>query len=135
MFKVGSIKESTAAEVEIRHPVTGDGMGAYVTLLGPEHEVRRALAFSHARKVRAELHRTGKIPVTDPEEEADEATERLVKSLTAWRGICDESGEPIAHSAEAVRKLVSASENAWLRAQLLIAMDERERFIKTSAAS
>lgn len=133
-FKIGSITDALDAEVELKHPGTGVGLGAFVRLAGPEHPTRKALMFSRARKMRAALQRVGRVEIGDPEEEFDESLERLSQCVLGWRGIEGDAG-PLAFSTGAARALLGDPGNAWIREQLQLALDQREVFIRTSASA
>lgn len=132
-FKIGSIQDALSAPVEIKDPSTGASVGATVTLAGPEHPKRKAVEFSRQRKQRASFQKTGKLDLGDPED--DEATniDTLIACTLGWEGITDDAGKPIAYSESAAATLYATDGQGWLRAQLLAALGERDRFIKTSA--
>lgn len=131
-FEIGSITDALSAEVELKHPGTGAGLGAFFTLAGPEHPVRRRIAFDRARKMREQLQRLGRVELADPEEEADDAIERLVSSILGWRGL-SRGGAALAFSVDAARALLDDPKNSWIRDQLQEALDKRNVFITTSA--
>jgi hypothetical protein len=134
MFDINSIKDVTTAEVSLKHPLTGELLGATVTLAGPEHSTRKAIEFAKQRKLRAAVLKTGRVEASDPEEDILDAVEKLAACTLGWTGISEE-GLPLEFSKAAAAKLYGAEGNTWLRDQVFAAMDERSRFIKACATS
>lgn len=145
-MKIGStaaIVDLDSAEVEITNPLTGAGVNAFVTLAGPENERRKAWEFGRQRKVRADIQRTGKLAVTDPEEDELDQIEVLLQCVLDWRGFAEDDvkqadgtvvpGAPIPFSKEAARQLFQNKDYAWLRGQLMGRLRDRDLFIKVSA--
>lgn len=115
------------AEVRIKNPTTGAPTSMVVQLAGPEHPDRKRIAFAKSRRMRAALAKTGKIPVSDPEEDEQDETDMLVACTIEWRG----ASTPF--SKDAARKLYSDPKRRWLRDQVLAALNERELFTRASA--
>jgi hypothetical protein len=134
MLKVGSIHDTQSAEIAIKDPTTGKKL-ATVTMAGPEHPKRKAIEFSKQRRMITALARSGKIENIDPVELEQDKIDLLVACTLAWDGIADAKGEPIPCTAENARTLYSADGHGWLRKSLYEAMDERDRFIASSAAA
>ena len=134
MFDVKTITEVSEAEVEILHPITGEGLGAFVTLAGPEHPDRKSLEFARQRKVRAEVQRSGKYDIPEPEDYAEDQTEKLVACTLGWREFARD-GQPIDFSKAEARAMFGSAGMTWMRDQLLAALEQRTRFIKTSVTS
>lgn len=134
MFDVNTIRDKDLVEVEVKNPKTGEGVGAFVTIAGPEHPDRKALEFARQRRVREEVQRNRRVPVGDPEEEAAEALDVLVACTFGWRGFGDK-GVEIPFTKDAARALFSRPELAWLRGQLLLDLQRGDLFIETSATS
>lgn len=127
-------EDATSAEVRIKHPETGAPTSMVITIAGPEHPARRRIAFDRQRKVRAQIQRTGKMQLQDPEDDLADDTELLVACTLGWSGLVM-AGQPVAHSAKAARDLYEDPKRRWLRAQVRAALDERELFIKRSASN
>lgn len=132
MLDIDSIQEVAEAEVQLRHPVTKAPLGAFVTLAGPEHPKRRAIAFERQRRVRAGLQKTGRIQLDDPEQSAEEDLAFLAACTLGWKGLAH-GGAAIPYSETAAADLYSRPELAWLRAQVMEALNERENFIRGSS--
>lgn len=134
MFNPKTITDEASAEIEVKNPVTGEGVGAFVTLAGPEHPDRKALEFARQRKVRAAVTRTGKFEAPEPEDYELELTDKLVACTLGWKGIGEDNVETPFTKA-AAQALFSDPKTVWLRDQLLAALGDRDRFIKTSATA
>jgi hypothetical protein len=129
---MGSVVDVESAEIEVKR----DGKVLfYVTLAGPEHPKRKALAFNKQRRLQAVLQRTGKLELTDPEEMEQEDLDTLVASTLAWREVEDAQGNPLPCTPENVRAFYSFEGHGWIRKYLKEAMEDRERFIKGSAVT
>ena len=89
---------------------------------GPEHPERKRLVFARQRRLRATLAKTGKVPVSDPEEDEAEELDTLVACTLGWAGASE------AFSRDAVRRLYA--KKRWLRDQVAAALQERELFIR-----
>lgn len=131
-----SIATVDAAEVELLHPVTGEGTGAFVSLAGPEHPQRKAEVMAMLRRQRVRgaqqaqrFARGAKLDVPDPEDEERESMEMLARSILGWRGT-KRGGELVAFSAQAVKDLLADPKCAWIVKQLLRAMNNDELFIR-----
>lgn len=135
MFKILSIIDAASAVVDLKHPISGEPLGASVTLAGPEHATRKALDFAKQRRLRKSFQKTGKFELGDPADDELDLTEKLVACTLDWKGFTDDAGTEIPYSKSAVSKLYATDGLGWLRAQVLTAMDERERFITACATS
>lgn len=134
MFKIGSIIDAPEAAVDIKDPATGRRI-ASITLAGPEHPKRKAIAFARQRRLRAAMAKTGKLELPDPAEQEEQNIDLLVACTLGWQDIADEQGVPLACTAEAARKVYTRDGHGWLRDLLLAALEERDRFIASSAAA
>lgn len=134
MFDISAIKDALSAPIDIKHPVTGVPLGATVTLAGPEHPTRKAIDFAKQRKLRASIQKTGKLELSDPADDELDAIEKLASCTLGWSGITD-GDAAIEFTPTAALKLYGTDGMGWLRAQLLAAMEERERFISACAPS
>jgi hypothetical protein len=134
MFKVGTITDTDSADVDVKDPNTGKKI-ASVTLAGPEHPKRKSLLFAKQRRMRNVLQRTGKIELADPADEEQDNLDLLVSCTLGWKDFADAKGEALACTPENARGVFGAPGNGWLKSLLLSALEERDRFIKSSAES
>jgi len=128
MFDISTITDAQSASIDLKHPVTGALLGATVSLAGPEHPTRKAIDFNKQRKLRAAIQKSGKLELTDPADDELDGIEKLASCTLGWSGITD-GATVVEFSKAAALKLYSTEGMGWLRAQLLTAMEERERFI------
>lgn len=133
-FDLDAAAQLDAAELVLRHPVTGAPTAARITLAGPEHEARKAFVFARMRKHRAEFERAGRIAPTDPQDDAADEVAMLVACTLGWDGLAV-GGQPLAYSADACTRLYNDPRRAWVRDQVKAALDQRALFIAGSAAS
>jgi len=118
------------ATVRIKDPVTGAPTSMVITLAGPEHPDRKRRLHARQRRMRAAFAKNaGKLPVTDPEDEAAEQLDELVASTLGW------AGSSLPYSADAARQLYADPKRRWLCDQVQAALDERELFTRSSAAA
>lgn len=139
LFNPFDFEDAESTVVVIRNPLTGEPTGATVTVMGPTHPSRRQLDFAIASrdaKRMFEMMRKGRhAEQVDPEEEDKRVTERLVKYTVGWSGFASDDGRPLEFTPGAANKLYSAPQLCWLRDQIKEVADDRERFIKRSAAN
>lgn len=128
---INEVTDLPAAEVEILHPVTGQLTGAGITLIGPEHERRRALEFRQARRLRQRLTE-GAAEDDDGEAGRADWIDHLAACTEGWRGI-KRDGQAIEFSRAAARDLYT--QVGWLREQVGRALNNRALFIGSSASS
>jgi hypothetical protein len=120
-------KDVPTADVQIKTP---RGMtGWTITIAGPEHPNRKRITFAKQRRMRALMSKTGKLPINDPEEEAAEELDLLMSCTLSW------SGCPVPFSNDAMRALYSDPEYAYVREQVIAAMNERELFTRACSAA
>lgn len=133
-FDLDAYEDVTQAEVTIKDPVTGAPTALVITIAGPEHPARRKIMFERQRRARRELQRTGKLPVSDPAEDEETENEVMAACTLAWRGLV-RAGKPVECTPAAALALYQDPKRRWLRDQVKTAMDEREAFIRRSAAT
>jgi hypothetical protein len=108
-------------------------------LAGPEHAGRRALDQARARRMRAEMAKTGNpyaaLADRDPEEEEADATEYVISNVLGWRDVVGPDGAPMPYTRDAARALFTNPKLRWVRSKVNEALNERDRFIKRSATS
>ena len=122
-MELSNIIEQDSAEVELKNPKTGDGLGVFITVAGPEHEKRRATLYAAQRKTRKMLAKNkGADPwkllaESDPEEEDEQVTDHLVACTLGWRNL-DLNGAPYEFTAANARHLYTDAKFAWVRRQV-----------------
>lgn len=130
MFDVSSIRTVQVATIALRHPVTGEAIGATVDLAGPEHPKRKAIQLAAERRARADRARG--VQVDDGPEDRRLETARMLAGYTlGWSGIA-EGGQPVPFSEEAALKLYSDPALSWLVDQVVEAFATRANFIESS---
>jgi len=126
---LATIRSLDRGVVQLRHPVTGEPLGASVTLASPDHPARRQARLDIARAQRGR-------PEPDEAEAAalldDTAGEFLARIILDWSGI-KQDGEILPFSPAAARELLAPEPMRWLVNQLLHESARGENFIETSA--
>lgn len=124
---IDSIEDLQEADIEITHPKTGAIVGT-IRMLGPEHPVRRRMLFARIDRLNNDSL-SGLRP--GAEEHYEEMNDELADIVSGWNLVM--GGKPLPFSKQAARELLSDPRRGWLRAQLVAARDNRERFIGASA--
>ena len=127
VFSFSDFEDVESAEVRIKDPTTGAPTPMVIVLAGPEHPDRKRLLFARQRRMRAQLSKTGKVQLADPEEDEAEELDNLLACTLGWRGA------QVAYSRDAARTLYTDSRRRWLRDQVQAALQERELFTRRSA--
>jgi hypothetical protein len=123
-FDLDAYEDVTSAPVRIKDPTTGAPTPMVVTLAGPEHPDRKRITFARQRRMRAELAKTGRVPVTQPEDDEADELDTLVACTLGW------AGASVEYSPAEARKLYSDPKRRWLRDQVSAALQERELFTR-----
>jgi hypothetical protein len=123
-FDLDAYEDVTSAPVRIKDPTTGAPTPMVVTLAGPEHPDRKRITFARQRRMRAELAKTGRVPVTQPEDDEADELDTLVACTLGW------SGASVEYTPAEARKLYSDPKRRWLRDQVSAALQERELFTR-----
>jgi hypothetical protein len=126
LFDPFSIEDVSTGTLRVRDEA-GAPTSWVITLAGPEHPDRKRRLHARQRRLRAVLSKTGKLPMSDPEDDEADELDDLVACTLGWEGAA------VAYSPQAVRSLYADSRLGWLRAQVKMALEERERFMRTSA--
>ena len=127
---IDAIEDLTSAEYELRHPVTGEPTGAFITIAGPEHPERKRIRQALINRARAAaMAANGQPQPYDAEKEFKESCDLLVRITQGWRGI-RKDGKPLEFSAQAAQELYSDPKRQWIARQLNEAMNRQELFIK-----
>ena len=127
-FDLDTIEDASQADVELRHPKTDMGTGAFITLMGPEHPERKAITLGLMRRARAEAMRSNTQP-KDPEEDIAESIGLMTSITVGWRGI-SRNGQPLAFSKAAATALYNDPKSQWIVKQLTRDMNKTALFIK-----
>jgi len=130
-FNILSTEDVPSAEVTIKDPVTNAPTAFIIEVAGPEHPLRKQAGYTQSRRMRQELLKTGKPVLDDPEQEDQDQPSNIAGFTLSWR-VEGASVQP-PFSRDLAEQLYR--EKHWLMHQVKTAMDERERFIKRSAAS
>ena len=133
-FDIADFEDNTSADITIKNPMTGAPTAVVITLAGPEHPARRKIAFDRQRELRTGLQKTGKLQLGDPEEDEEAETDLLIDSTLGWKGI-KRGGVALEFTKPTARELYTDPKRRWLRDQVKAALDEREHFIRRSAAT
>lgn len=126
MIDLSTIKSLDRAEIEITHPVSGEGTGAFFTLASPDHPARKQAIAEASRRLRA---------AGDGQDEDllnELANEASAASVLGWRGV-KLDGAVLEYSQQAARDLLANPEMKWLVSQLSVQLGRQANFIKTSA--
>ena len=115
------------AEVRIKNPTTGAPTPMVVVVAGPEHPDRRRMGMARARRLRAPMVKTGKLPMSAPEDAEADRLEELVACTLDWRG------SSVPYTKDAARRLYADPRRRWLRDQVQAALQERELFTRACA--
>lgn len=127
-YRLGSIADQPTGDYEALHPVTGEPLGAFFTLRGPEHPQRKAVTHRLMREAR-ERAASGTAP--DPAEDEAEALALLADNIVGWSGVLHPAtGAPIPWTPTTARELVNDPQQQWLVDQLIAATRRRALFIK-----
>lgn len=126
LFDPFSIEDVTTGTLRVRD-AAGAPTSWVITLAGPEHADRKRRLFARQRRLRAVLAKTGKLPTSDPEDDEAEALDDLVACTLGWEG------GAVPYSPGRARELYADARLGWLRHQVRQALEERERFMRTSA--
>jgi hypothetical protein len=128
-LEVGAIRSLAEAEVEARHPLSGEPLGAFFLLASPDHPARLQARIDIARGQRGDEEMDSEEAITTLGETAVEFLSRIV---LGWRNVKSE-GDPLPWSGEAARLLFARPDLRWLVNQLLQEAARTENFIEASA--
>jgi hypothetical protein len=126
LFDPFSIEDVPTGTLRVRDQA-GAPTAMVITLAGPEHPERKKRLHSRQRRLRAVLSKTGKLPMSDPEDDEADELDDLVACTLGWEG-CN-----LPYSAQAARQLYADAKRSWLRSQVKAALEERELFTRASA--
>lgn len=140
-FDLGDLDTASAsdkgARVEIVHPVTKDGVGLFVTVLGKHSQVFRDIVKDRVdRRIKeeAQANKRGKeVPPKTADEAERQAIELLAACTLAWDSGEGEPywtlrGEKLSYNVPNAIKVYT--EILWIREQIDEAIGDLENFIK-----
>lgn len=124
-FELNTTDTNETATIDLLHPVTGQPVGASITVYGQDSDVYRSEIRKYEDRVVEYAKRNrGKVM---PSEMRDElALERLVACVESIDGLT-ENGEPLTDAARLFTKY------PWIREQVEAGVTERANFIKGSS--
>ncbi len=109
----------TSTEIEIVHPVTGEG-GWFIELATPCHTAAQAKAAAVRDKMERRKH------TATPAQEQRELAELLCAFILGWRGLASD-GEEVPYSHETALQALGESNAFWVRKQILDAIGDPVR--------
>lgn len=127
-FEIGSIATVTEAEFELVHPRTRLGLGAFFTLAGPEHPMRKQWGIDQVRKARAQAAARSAAPAADDaQEQLDDYKAHVLSTVIGWRGI-KKDGQDQPFSPSAAQALLLDPSSAWIVEQVVAVIGRSELF-------
>lgn len=130
-FSLDDYEDVQAAEVELKHPISGGATGMLFELAGPEHPARKRLVQARQRRMRNELQKSGQIKLNDPTEDDQDELELLIACTLGWKNLVTRDSI-IEFTPENVVALYSDPKKHWVRTQIRAKLDEVELFIRRS---
>lgn len=130
---IGDIADLFTAEFEVLNPRTGEGIGLFLTIAGPEHPSRKAQVKKTVLEARADVTRrmTSRVPVAprfkDPDEEELEARRELAAATMGWRST---KVQLPPFTQEGIAALYMDPSKQWLVKQVMEKVDDQKLFIK-----
>ncbi len=119
-------------EIQLRHPVSGVPLDAFVTIRGRDSAVCQAKIAELARR-RLEQQAQG-VPIDQVTRAQSEVIETLAALTVGWRGL-EVGTDPLTFSEAAAAKLYADRGLSWIREQIEAAIDRRALFLPGGAAS
>lgn len=127
-FDLAEVQDTFEGEVELFNPKNGAGLGAFITLAGPEHPKRKAKSLNIRRAQRAAWQaKAGK--GRDVEEDDQDSVEFAVTATLGWRGIRF-NGVDYPYTPENARQLYTDPKSQWVLRQVGAALNDLTLFTK-----
>ena len=126
--------EAECATLTVVHPVSGEATSARITIAGPTHPTRREAVFARLRRARSAFEKNGVFSMPDPLDSEDDNTALIATCTLDWTGLCT-GGAALTFSAAQAERIYADPRWAWLREQVLKALDTRELFFNTEPAT
>ena len=117
-------KAEEGAVMQVKHPLTGEELGATITLIGTDSKAFRDLA---KRRATAALKRTKE--EQEDYDSDDEMSVMLSKCTLAWSGI-EEGSKAVEFSQE--NALMMYRKYRWLRDQVDLFVGDRANFLPSA---
>lgn len=119
-------KATEGLEIELRDFRTGEGAGAFVTILGQDSDAYRNAHVELLRARAGAVSVSGREEATQAEIEGD-VIELLARCTVGWRNLDGEDGQPLVHSHEAAIRL--HRDFPLIREQIDLAIGNRRSFL------
>ena len=133
-FDLDLVCEAECATLTVVHPVSGEATSARITIAGPTHPTRREAVFARLRRAHSAFEKNGVFSMPDPLDSEDDKTALIVTCTLDWTGLCT-GGAALTFSAAQAERIYADPRWAWLREQVLKALDTRELFFSTEPAA
>jgi hypothetical protein len=125
MLDVKTIQSVRTARIEILHPVTGQPLEAYVTMLSSDAPARRTALLDYQRALR----RIGEGDSEDQHAQRTAAHLQYISTcISDWEGISDD-GQLVAFTPNAAVTLLQRPELDWLLNQITMHLVDSKNFI------
>lgn len=128
-FDFATVEVKHEKVMVVKHPKTGDPTPAEITVAGPEHPKHKALTMAAMRQARKRAEKAGRLVLTDPEDDEQNALDRAVACTLAWKGV-KRDGKDLDCTAANVRELYESA--PWLKDQVLAFLGADENFIESA---
>lgn len=119
-----SLKSQETTEIEIKHPVTGEGTGVFITVAGLDSVLFRAARREQLQELINAKSKAIKTEVDFNKAEQDDIN-LLVKATVGWKGV-EEKGKPVEFTPENVARVYF--EYAIIKEQVEKAIGDRSLF-------
>lgn len=107
------------AELELRHPATGEPLGVYLALAGVDSRAHRQ-ALAHLAEQRLKRR------TMNPDDVRGEDVEVAARCTLAWRGVTID-GKAVSYSLENARALYARF--PWIREQAVVFIADRGNYL------
>lgn len=134
-FDLDAVQDIFEAEIELFNPKNGQGLGAFVTLAGPEHPTRKTKQVNVRNAVRAAAAAAaasagrGVMKPRSVEEDDAEFLNFVVSATLGWRGI-RKNGKDVVCSPATARELYADPKSQWVVRQVGAALNDLTLFTK-----
>lgn len=148
MKPLNTITRQETGDLELYHPISGEGLSTFLILAGPRHPIRERLELEMDRKVRAQINKRGSLELDEPEKDRQKALDYLVSITLGWYSLepAPEEGAPPVrvdmidvgrgpepYSSVRAREIYEDKDLGWIREQARAGAGKQELFIKDSS--